>query len=157
MRGLLFLIFFSGCGYANLNYTERVIDKALLPYVENWEKESGLRVRFPVLINNKLQRQVGVCSYHYEMSPLLGQITIYDKVEIQMKYFDYMLTRDRQMGIEQVLNHELEHCVKGRLIHNSNLLTDGCPSSIMYPYSFGDSSCYSEHRARYWDEVRNAK
>ena len=62
-----------------------------------------------------------------------------------------------QMGMEQVINHELEHCVKGRHNHEDSLLTDGCPASIMYTYTFGHRDCYLEHRARYWDEVRNAK
>ncbi len=55
---------------------------------------------------------------------------------------------------EQTIFHELGHCIFHRE-HISQLLNDGCPSSIMYPFDFGHSNCYSIHRTELLNELEH--
>ena len=48
-------------------------------------------------------------------------------------------------GREELIFHELGHCVF-RLEHVEETRADDCAISIMYPYIFGDSWCYSHYR-----------
>ena len=48
-------------------------------------------------------------------------------------------------GKEELVFHELGHCVFNRG-HNEDTRDNGCPVSIMYPYIFGGSWCYSNYR-----------
>lgn len=156
MRGF-FLLFLMLTSCIQYSLSKREIPSTLLPYVEAWENESGYYVQFKIEINNDLTEQVGLCSIQYSRN-ILGQIDgSYRVVQIKYSYFDNMTVQQRQMGLEQVINHELEHCVKDRMDHNNSLLTDGCPASIMYMYTFGHTKCYTKYRAMYWDEIRNVK
>jgi hypothetical protein len=47
-------------------------------------------------------------------------------------------------GKEQLVFHELGHCVLNRGHNNS--VDNGCPESIMNDSAFGDSKCYSDYR-----------
>lgn len=47
-------------------------------------------------------------------------------------------------GREELVFHELGHCVLGRGHNNENV--DGCPVSIMNEYTFGETKCYSDNR-----------
>jgi hypothetical protein len=60
-------------------------------------------------------------------------------------------TNASDLGREQLVFHELGHCIFGRL-HNRMTLPDGCPKSIMNPYNFSDA-CYSAHRTEYLQEL----
>jgi hypothetical protein len=53
---------------------------------------------------------------------------------------------------EQTVYHELGHCILG-LDHNAALNSYGCPISIMYPYTFGNSNCYYYNKAYYYQEL----
>jgi hypothetical protein len=48
-------------------------------------------------------------------------------------------------GREELIFHELGHCAL-HLDHVEETRADYCPLSIMYPYVFGDSWCYSDYR-----------
>lgn len=149
------LVFLEGC--AKISMPSRNIDASLLPYVKAWEKESGLTSNLRIKVNNKRRDEIGLCRVRYERDFIGRVVRIPYEIEIQEAYFNNFTTYEKQMGMEQVINHELEHCVKGRHDHIDSLLTDDCPASIMYTYTFGQTSCYIDHRAYYWDEVRNAK
>lgn len=149
------VLFLEGC--AQQAYPTRKIDDSLLPYVQAWERQSGIKSSLRIRVNNKDRIQVGLCRVRYDRDFLGRVISIPFEIEIQESYFDSYTIEQKHMGMEQVINHELEHCVKGRHDHDDSLLTDGCPTSIMYSYTFGHRDCYLKHRATYWDEVRNAK
>lgn len=57
---------------------------------------------------------------------------------------------------EQVLFHELGHCAM-HLGHVTATSLDGCPVSIMYPYEFGNTPCYANNKAYYYQELESHK
>lgn len=57
---------------------------------------------------------------------------------------------------QQLIYHELGHCALN-LKHIGTFKTDQCPTSIMYPYTFGDSYCYSNERNYYYQELESHK
>jgi len=156
MKHLFLLFFISLSACAKVSYPKRFVDPQLLPYVEAWENITGKRVNFRVTINNTPRVQIGLChianQYDWER---LKEVQIAYSIEIQMAYFDKLSNELKQLALEQVINHELEHCVKKRTQHTDLVLTDGCPASIMYPYGFGHTDCYLKHRTYYWNEVRD--
>lgn len=141
-----------GCSPLNSPLYVRSIDKELLPYVENWERETGQTVTFSVIINNDMPGLDGRCRYFPVYDQYDQNKRFPDKIEINLKNL-LRYGVNANYALEQVINHELHHCLKGR-DHNNLLLTDGCPSSIMYSNTFGGNYCYIKHRAYYWEEVR---
>ena len=55
-------------------------------------------------------------------------------------------------GKEQLMFHELGHCAMG-LQHVADVDSNGCPISIMYPYVFGNTLCYTGNKHYYFREL----
>lgn len=158
IKKLYFLLFLNLVNCSPLIMVKREIDPQLLPYVTNWERESGKTAILKININNDLNPSiVGICRYKIEKNQFNQIFKTYYQVEININYFRSLSDNNKALGIEQVINHELGHCVKKHDNHDNSLLTDNCPASIMYKYAFGYTECYKKHRAMYWDEVRGKK
>ena len=68
-------------------------------------------------------------------------------IEINSSFWD----NSNFYGRQQVLLHELGHCVLG-LKHRDTML-NGIPTSIMNSYSFGNSSIYKDNLQYYYNEL----
>lgn len=89
--------------------------------------------------------------------PNVGLCQTYDsgdnkKITVDPAYWANASESQRQ----QLIYHELGHCVLG-LAHVTTFKVDQCPTSIMYPYTFGDSYCYSNERNYYFQELESHK
>ncbi len=63
------------------------------------------------------------------------------EIVIEKPYWDEL----GDYGKEELIFHELGHCAFDRG-HDESVRDDGCYASIMNPYVFGDTLCYSDHR-----------
>lgn len=75
-----------------------------------------------------------------------------NKITIDSAYWAKASNNQKQ----QLVYHELGHCALG-LGHVTTFKADRCPDSIMYPYAFGDSYCYSNERNYYFQELESHK
>lgn len=119
----------SGC----YKVTNTTVDEEFLSYLDRFEHLIGV---YPydvsvLLVDQLKPGQDAVCKH--------GRRLVYIKNSAWLQLTDN--------GREQLVYHELGHCFL-ELGHNSSLLPDGCPASIMNPYTFGNSDCYAQHRDR---------
>lgn len=59
-----------------------------------------------------------------------------------------------EYGREELVFHELGHCALG-LEHDNTLLDSGIPTSIMYPYAFGEADYYPPNRPYYFYQLHH--
>jgi hypothetical protein len=116
------------------------IDPELVPYYamyEDWYNVTiyDIPINFDILTNN----QVGVCQTWSNG---------YREIRIEKAYWEAATEKEK---IELVF-HELGHCQQGRG-HTSTYLTDGCPVSLMDPYTL-DLWCLDTHWDYYIEELR---
>lgn len=57
---------------------------------------------------------------------------------------------------EEMIFHELGHCALD-LGHTTDLNSEGCPVSIMFPFAFAKSLCYTDHRDDYFLQLRGQR
>lgn len=151
------LVILTGCGTSYFSddhiqreapdtshHKETVVESDIVPYVKRFEalykKEVDIRITF----NNLDYPKVGVC-YTWTDG--------YRNIEIDTKQWKAM----SDLGREEVIFHELGHCILGRG-HDESKVDLGvfkqAPASIMYPYVFGDASVYREFKdSQYYKEL----
>lgn len=152
MNKLLFLllavVFLSGCGRQFEPKQPQIRDIAveLEPYVSHFETTYNIRVNIPVKFAELQGNTVGLCQMWSN-----GERVI----TIDRSFFDIETANaEYDLHIEQVVFHELGHCVLN-LDHTDTELSNGWPSSIMYPYSFGYSTQYANNLNYYYNELIN--
>lgn len=121
-----------GCGH-----TAR-IDPAFLEYVDDFESHIGVAVTDTDIVFDELDGPtLGYC--------ITGQAT--NEIHIDRKSWS-MMTKD---GQEQLIYHELGHCVLGLEHNNLRTILDGyyVEASIMNAYWFGNRSYYSKYKENY--------
>lgn len=122
-----------------------VVDPALAPYMKSFETDvgyntGGVSATFATLnsVSNPLGETVGECELFSDGSKSI----LIDP--------NYWATID-QNGKTELMYHELGHAFG--LVHITTTLYNGCPTSIMYPYVFGENSCFYTNTAYYFKEL----
>jgi hypothetical protein len=118
------------------------IDPEIKPYIQMFENEYGKSLgRLTVQFAPTLDNASGMCLQHWR------------SVVIKKEHWDKYNGLQR----EQLIFHELGHCVLGIRGHNNNM-TDYCPDSIMHENIFNEwqsENCYAEDRDYYIAELFN--
>lgn len=131
-----------GCGLARTTKT----DEDFVKYVERFEQETGIKVQVPVFYGTIKEDFAAVCEVYSDG---------YKQIRVNSKYWTML----GELGKEELVYHELGHCVLNRDHTDSFtvLWPQGysIPNSIMYPYVFGDSFFYSIYREHYVQELLN--
>lgn len=125
------------------------VDSGLQDFVQRFETAGNIQVDSLVVKfgdtgapQSNGEQIVGYC----QLSPGLVPTVV-----ISTEYFNEIADAQR----EELIFHELGHCVLDRG-HTATALGDGCPSSIMDPYTL-DPYCYSEHYEYYKEELFQTK
>lgn len=137
MKNLFFLLLFiSSCGCPSdfLNYGEvdedpRTIKGThpdLRPFIESFEAAYNLNVNVPIGFEDLENTTAGVCR-------IWGQK--YKEIAIDINY--YKVNKHNYHRIEQLVYHELGHCVLN-LGHDDRSFYNGQPKSIMRSYTFNN-------------------
>jgi hypothetical protein len=124
---LAIILFCSSCAHKN----QVSIDYRLQPYVDSFISDAA-SLGVIININNLILRigyldknLVGLCEY--TKTPI---------ITINESYHQYYVSQELFYDIEQVVYHELGHCVLG-LKHNDTVNSpEGYPVSIMNTYHF---------------------
>lgn len=131
MDRLLLILFLMGCSKAT-------VDPAIQPYFDRFGTSIG---RSPAGVG---------ASFDDTQADLEGGRCEGGDVYIDRKSWSLM----SDSGKEQLVFHELGHCVLGAM-HNQHKRGDGCPVSIMYPAVFGDLKCYRDNAFYYYEELKS--
>lgn len=127
-----------GCGPQNSR-----IEQSFQDYVNRFVSAIGVRPDFPMQFTDSVS-YVGVCiTYSTGNREVLIDKTFWDKAS--------------DSGREQLIFHELGHCVLGRghqktTKWNWEFFTN-VPISIMYPYVFGGRPYYDRYKDEYIKEL----
>jgi len=113
------------------------IDPAFDTYVQTFESISNKQVHAIMIFADIADEEVGGTCTNSE-PPL---------IVIDTPYWNEIT----ELGREQLVLHELGHCVLNR-DHKENMLS-GLPVSIMYSIHFGDEWYYAQNRAYYLQEL----
>lgn len=129
-----------------------VVDPALAPYLVSFNHDigvntDGISVGFADTSGNAnpLGETVGECIVYSEGSTVVQRV-----IQIDPTYWATCNANERQ----QLVYHELGHCAMG-LQHITGVDSNNCPLSIMYPYVFGGSNCYSSQMPYYFQELES--
>jgi hypothetical protein len=149
----LSILMLSACGQAP---APAVVDPALAPYLSSFEKDvgasaSGINVSFADTETQKngLGETVGECLLYTDGNS--GTVLERD-IHIDSGYW---ATASEDARTE-IMYHELGHCALN-LQHIFTVKDDHCPTSIMYPYVFGDQPCFANEKAYYFRELESHK
>jgi len=135
-----------GCGEFRSYRIERgYVDPRLEPYVQLFEKLYGVVATMPVVIADLDTYTAGLC---WTGRP--------HRVEISRSLFEYY-EHSFPEAIEEVVYHELGHCVLG-LDHDDTIaapspIPSWCPTSLMYSYTFTGFNCWETNRGYYLREL----
>lgn len=141
----LLALFLVGCGKPETVKAYTVsVDANLVPYLDKFTQDIGVGTD-------------GISAGFTSLTlPTIGQCLVYDNgvraIQIDKTY--WASANDNQK--EQLMFHELGHCAMG-LQHIPDLNGYGCPVSIMYPYEFGESPCYTTNKPYYYGELASHK
>lgn len=114
------------------------IDSTFQPYYDAFGSHYGLVIKIPI-------------AFVSQPTPKVGECMTYDNGHRQIEIDPaYWISADAPTR-EELIDHELGHCVFGRT-HNHSYLADGCPASMMNPYVFGDP-CFTNHKTDYLNEL----
>lgn len=143
MRYLLVLALFCvGCAENGFKVKESITQSAeLRPSIELFERLYNVSIDYTVVLGELDGTTAGVCK-----SWSNGK----REVTIDTTYYNENL--DNPNVNEQVVLHELGHCTFG-FDHRSELLSNGYPKSIMYPYTFGFLNYYNHNKNYYYAEL----
>ncbi len=137
----LLLLLNSACGqYAQKKHT---IDSEFLQLVDVFELEQNVTVDIDITFKKIERPAVGVCWYNKNNNKMNGL-----SIEIDPTFWNGASDDER----EELLFHELGHCILGRE-HDETKLYLNIPKSIMYPYVFGWA--YKKYRSYYVEELKN--
>jgi hypothetical protein len=141
------LILFTSCARNQVQYT---IVEDVSPLIAKFEMLCDVQVEVTVKIVDELppseeegiDNRVGICRFHwYGNHPE-------NEIQLLRSYWN----RTSPMGQEELLFHELGHCVLGRS-HLNWTYDWGQPRSIMFWLVFGDSTWYYNDRTYYYGEL----
>ncbi len=138
------LLSICACGKAPVS-----VDPALQPYFASFETDvgfstDGINAEFATnLENNPLGETVGECMIYTD-----GTRTI----RIDSAYWAKI---DNDSKTE-LMYHELGHCSMG-LGHTPGYQANGCPVSIMNPYTFANPGCFGSDKSYYFQELDSLK
>jgi len=139
----------SACGYQQ----DSVTSLQIKPYVELFEKIYGIKYKGSIIFSELEYPYDAVCS----ISIVNGNKILNDSSNIIYIDKDSWKRLELGLGREQLVFHELAHCVFGlEHDHNEVELPDGDmgPKSLMYPYTFGDDRVYENNRQFYIESIR---
>lgn len=152
MKKLIPLLLLVSCGQPiedYINLFDKPVKKArtnsiFLPYIESFSSEFNVKVSVPIVLKKLKDSQGGVC---------ITYSSGYREIQINSTYWDYLMEEQK----EQLLYHELGHCVLNRK-HDTKLMPNSsCPNSIMYPYVFSKydiKECYIPEYNHYMEELK---
>ena len=154
----MYLLLLVGC--ADIAKKHKVTDPAFKPYIEEAifmsknviteEDFSNITIGFEDLNDSS----IGICR---------GNVR---EIGIDKEYW----SRASEESKMEIFLHEIGHCILNRyhtnlknnylhdiplkmgFIKNTGYLRDGCPTSIMHPYS-SDWNCFTKHRGYYIEEL----
>jgi hypothetical protein len=144
-RLLLLLLILCSCG----TFRTRTVYIApeLLQYVELFESYYGTQVGVDVIFEHLPGTWAGVCHKRENHNTIAVDYTVYD------------LYKDNSYAIEEIVLHELGHCVLYRK-HDDTVGEEVIgdhhytkPRSIMYSSMFGSSYMYSKYHIYYLEEL----
>lgn len=142
---LALILLLSGCGLG-LEET-KYVEKEIQEHVEKFKLIYGKSVDIEIKFKDLEIMTAGVCYVYTDSS--LNHIQIDRDI-----FFSYS-----ELGREELIFHELGHCILDR-DHTTSRISykdTTIPKSIMYPYTFGNSSFYSEMLSYYYDELIKGK
>lgn len=140
---LIVLILLSACGKAQVSTDGgAIVDSELAPYFDRFDSDIGANTS-------------GINAYMAPQTyPTIAQCILYSNGRRDIQVDPTIWNNADDSAREQILFHELGHCALF-LDHISTLNSSNCPVSVMYPYAFGDSSCYLNNRQVYYDELKS--
>lgn len=141
----LLLLLNSGCG-SGLAQKKHVIDPEFLQLVDLFELEQEVIVDIDIEFKKIDYPTVGLCFYSVGLDNKKHGLNI----QIDPDFWNKSSNEQR----EELLFHELGHCILGR-DHIETMLKYNTPKSVMYPYVF--ESAYKKHREYYVNELKNPK
>lgn len=134
------LLLLCGCGQ-EIKKDPVTVDYELAEYAQRFEREIGVSTSEISMVFGKLRgNTVGVCL----VRPSGKKITI--------DFGYWSMISDSQK--EELMYHELGHCAMD-LDHDESVLSNNCPVSIMYPYTF--DYCYLNYTGYYKEELKNKR
>ena len=129
-----------------------VVDPALAPYMASFEtnvgaSSAGISAQFAntETQSNPLGETVGECVISTDQN---GNV-VSKQIQVDQTYWN---SSDESQRV-QLMYHELGHCALNMEYHITTFQSNGCPTSIMYPYTFGDSPCYLNNESYYYQEL----
>ncbi len=140
----------SGCAPKKKHEAFLQIDGPFQDFVHNFEQTSA-QEGTPLTVNDLIltfgstpsMNETGVCEYSEDETP---------KITINQRIWNTLNDYDKQ----EVIFHELGHCVLRRIHQNSEMRaynnTQTIPSSVMYPYRIA-GTIYRDHMPHYHDEL----
>jgi hypothetical protein len=125
-------------------------DSVFLPYIERFQVYTKIPVPSTVIaFSDRLSadtEKAGTCIRY------TNSIGNYNRIDINETVWKELTDLEK----EQLVFHELGHCVIMRKGHIDAVLANGCPQSLMSTKLFGRSkiySCYDEYHGYYIEEL----
>lgn len=145
---VLIILLFSACGKGP---APAIVDPTLAPYLAKFESDIGASVAgINVQFADTEKVQPGT------LGEVVGECTRWSDgtrtIQIDSTYW---AASDESQRVE-LIYHELGHCALF-MGHITTFQGNGCPTSIMYPYTFGDSICYEQNTPYYFQELGSHK
>jgi hypothetical protein len=140
MKNISFLILFLlGC----VSPVKKVTDPEFTEYLQKFTKDTGISVNIPVTFMSS-DKYAGWCKKYSSG---------YKIIEIDYKYWN----SSNENGKEQIIYHELGHCLLNKE-HNNETMRHSkypieIPVSIMNSFAFGNSFFYEEYKDHYVREL----
>lgn len=141
---LMFAVFNTNCGD---QLEQNIIDSEFYSFVSNFENTYNVQVRVSIKLSDDVSdKYAGICKM------TIPNIRT-NVIKIKKSYWQKL----SYYGKEQLVFHELGHCVYGAK-HTTETIDniDGSiPKSIMYPIHFGQHNYYKIHNQYYINELRS--
>lgn len=141
MRYCLVLLFLTMCAcQRGPQYKGMIfgIDPTFQSYYDSFGAHYGIKVQVPI-------------AFVSQAAPRIGECITYDNGHRQIEIDPVFWMNTDAATREELIDHELGHCIFGRT-HNHSYLADGCAASIMNPYVFGNP-CFANHKSDYLNEL----
>lgn len=144
---IIFFIFLYTCSCASLfstrKYTYEHVDVRAMPYIKSFEREAGFKIPFV--------RVAFVSSFgkKHEKKKTIG---LCDKVAQQIYLPGYKWDDMDEYQREELVFHEIGHCVLGKKHDKRKIKDSDCPYSIMHPKVI-PTKCYKKYRRHYINQL----
>lgn len=136
---VLALLLLCGCG----KEPTVTVDAILVPYLDSFSADTGVSAeRVSATFGQVTLPAVAYCVVMGNEKSVIVDKTFWD--------------RSSENQRQELIYHELGHCAMN-LGHIPERQVGGCPYSIMFPYTFGDSDCYVSHKPYYFWELGSHK